>query len=261
VTRAYRRRVRKIEDAVRAIPVRGDVALAAYEHFRATGELPDEPRVAATVVRHCKRGHAPRDYADEAEEIRAVMQAAWNKTCNDDEVMNALYDEAVWAPEPLRLAARQVLVALAKSGHDPSTAVFERIGSKVELPEYGSVGMMLLGFPDRLIRPPYELQAARLLNRYDDLRPRIKQDDRCWFDRLADATGAFHERGDLPDEPLLLEAVLAGAELQALFDHAAGDDVGERMAAFAACDVEDPTARSDALARLRKLVAVSASPL
>jgi hypothetical protein len=114
--------------------------------------------------------------------------------------------------------------------------------------------MHLLGYPNRLARPPYEEQAGRLFARLDALRDRSPQDQAEWMKDYGTAVEAFHTMAELPEDELLLDAVLADAELIALFQHAAGDDVGEWMAALDRAATTTGAARDEAIDTVRALV-------
>jgi hypothetical protein len=253
----YDKRLRQLEHAIDAIPVSPETTKAAFQRFRETGELPADKRVSRTVISRAKRGYdvvgdqGSKDWFEA--EVRAALENNRNHRPKDP-VMNELYDEAVYAPEPLQEVAREVLRALARSGRDPSEPVFAQLGIAVNLPEYGSVGMHLLGFPECLAKRPYVRQAKRLFARYDELRMRVDQDDRHWFERFRAAAWAFWTEGEVPDEPLLLDAVLADAEMKALIRHAEGIDVAELMGAFAACDIPASGERWEAIDRVRQLL-------
>lgn len=77
------------------------------------------------------------------------------------------------------------------------------LGADKGLPDHASVGMHVLGYPERLARRPYVRQARRLFARYAKLRERIDHDDEDWWEALTDAAVSFELTGDLPrDEPL-----------------------------------------------------------
>lgn len=166
--------------------------------------------------------------------------------------MDELYCEAVFADGIVKAAARQALRAFASAGLDPSQPLFA--GKDFEIPDWGGVGVHLLGIPQRFARPPFEQQAARLFARCDVLRDRIPQGDPKWFDHLGTAVAAFQERGDLPADQDVREAVLVDAEFRALVRHAAGEDVHAAMAALDAAATADGQHREEAFAALQAMM-------
>ena len=173
-----------------------------------------------------------------------------------DELMDSLYDEAVWADGMIQFAARTVLELLAGAGLDVTEPLFGKHGIKGDhLPDYGGVGTHMLGLPQRLAKPPYEEQGSRLFARYELLRDRINHDDRAWFDEFGEAVDLFHQLGELPEAELLRDVVLADAEVCALYRHVAGKDVTEVMAAFDAAAKAADEDKAVAIERVRELVA------
>ena len=166
--------------------------------------------------------------------------------------MNALYDEALYASEPVRAAARAILRCLAEEGADPTQPHF----ANRAVDEYGSAAMQLLGYPDALVQPPYEMQAARLLDRLDDLKHRIPQ-TKEWFAGLSDACEDFWTGGERPADELVFEALLVLGEVEALFRHSRGEDVKSVMALYDAVAQGTGEAREDAVAALQQFVCKS----
>jgi hypothetical protein len=86
----------------------------------------------------------------------------------------------------------------------------------------------------------------------NDLRDRIDHEDRWWWKELETVLYWFDDYGQLPEDHLLREMVLAGEELMALFRHYRGHDVRELMAAC------DKAARLQGAARRAAQVEVAA---
>ncbi|MFO1076681.1 MAG: hypothetical protein U1E73_03035 [Planctomycetota bacterium] len=171
----------------------------------------------------------------------------------DDPLMDELLDEALSKSPQVRAAARVALETLAAIGLDVSEPLFAEHDIEHRLPDHGSVGMHLLGFPEILAREPYREQAERLFQRCADLRERIPHYDPRWPGDLEAATTRFRERGDLPESDLLLDAVLALGELHHLFEQAAGNGDAEALAIFDAAAQGNCPSRQAAVARLAEM--------
>lgn len=253
--RNHERRLQKIEQQILSLPIARQVVTKAFVVFQKTGELPEDQRVAYAVVKRARMGTRMSDLFASTSDWGTLIQAKLEEPQRpDDEVMDSLLNEAVSAPEPWRSVARQMLKALASSGTDVTTPAFAVEGIKLDLPDYGTMGMHLMGFPDRLAKRPYVKQAKRLFARIGKLRERIPQDDRRWFDRAGDAIQRFQHGGERPDDDLVLDVVLALGELDALMLHAVGEDVAELMAAFDAVARATAEGRAPAVEHLQDLV-------
>lgn len=162
-----------------------------------------------------------------------------------------LFDEAVYGPGFIRTAARgalRLLVFLDGEVTDP------QLGADRGLPKFGSIGMHILGFPQRLARPPYVKQARRLFLRYDALRELIDHQDPAWWMDLEDAVFAFSQEGTLPEDEVMRDAVLADAEMDALFRHSRGHDVGEQLALLDAAARAKGAQREAAIERVQQFI-------
>ena len=244
-----KKRLTEIENHFATVPIHFTVVKAAFEEFRRSGELPEDQRLAYAVVKRARAGYDcvydEHGRFDWAASIQAGLKV---KPRPNDALMDELFDEAVWADGFVRTAARMVLRGFAAAGLDPSEPQLADKG--IEIPDFGGVGIHLLGLPDRLAKPPYEEQARRLFTRYETIRERVPQGDRRWMDEFGKANGAFHEFGELPDDDLLRDVVLADAEFRTLIRHAAGEDVRELMAAFDRAARAEPDDRDGAVADL-----------
>ncbi len=256
--KSNRQRIGEIERRIGAIPIPVAVVRSAFDVFKSTGELPDDIRLAHAVIRRCKRGAAMSDLhastTDWGTLIRAQMETP-NRP--DDPVTDALYDEAIFGTGVVREAARHLLRGFAKVGLDPTEPQFA--GQEWELPEWGSVGMDLLGIPERLAKEPYVEQAERMFLRIDLLRAVIPHDAK-WLDGLKAAIERFQRGGEWPEDNLQLEAVLAVGELAAVIRHAAGEDVTEIMKAFDVAATATGDERHAAILRVQQLAAGDGSP-
>jgi len=244
-----KKRLHEVAGSLRSVPISKAALRRALDTFQRTGELPDDLPLARAVVTRIQTGRDP---------ITDIRQVDWAALFRDaenkaeqpsDPMQDALYEEAIWGPEEVRWAAREVFRTLARAGLDPSQATWEGWTP----PAYGSAGFELLEFPRRIVRPPYKRQAARLFRRIDRLRKRLPHRNRAWFAAFFRAIDDFQYYGERPEDDLMLDSILALGELSMLGRHAAGEDVTEFLAAFdAAARASGPT-RGEAIARLTQL--------
>lgn len=117
------------------------------------------------------------------------------------------------------------------------------------------MGWHLIGLPERIVKPPYEEQARRLFDRFDDLRERIDRDDRRWMDAYGEAALLFLHEGELPDDELMCEVVLANGEFMGLLRHYCRGGDPEVMAAFDQAARAHGEARAAAIARVAAMAA------
>ena len=206
--RRHERRISELKRTIEAAPVRVGVLREAYEWFRDFGELyEDDDAIAYAVVMQAMNGGEEMRWSDEqlhpskrpslAERAREVLAKDWPPT-----VRAALFEEALFEPEPLRRIARSwIAVEVAYVGNIENPA----FGARHGLPTYGSVAMHIAGYPKRWVVPPYEGQGKRMLTRLDNLRGRIPHDDPRWFEAQADVVIQFRQTGKLPDDDLRVE--------------------------------------------------------
>lgn len=257
MNKTTKKRLQQVEERFASVPIPPRVVKAAFATFCSTGELPDDVHLARLVTQRARTGYDcvydPQDQLDWERSIRAAIES---KSRVKDPLMDSLYDEAVWGEGIVRAAARQALRAFALAGFDPSEPQFA--GTDIEIPDWGSVGIHLLGIPERLVHPPYEEQARRLFARYNVLRDRVAAEDPSWRARFGRAIEAFHTGGGLPPDGLLRDSVLADAELQALMDNFCGKDVSKVMAALDAAAMAEGTLRDRAIATVQELLRLKA---
>ncbi|MCB9877004.1 MAG: hypothetical protein H6835_05310 [Planctomycetes bacterium] len=197
---------------------------AAFGEFRRTGELPDDVGLAYAVTRRAKVGFASVYRPDGSMDWGATMQVALSSPSRKpDPILDELYLEAIFGPELVRWAARQVLRSLAAVGEDVSQPQF--LHWKPDLPKFGAVGLSILGFPQRLAKAPHAKRAHELFARMESLADQIGHRSRHWHKSVTRAIEAFDESGELPDDAQMRECVLNSAEMVALVDHFCGADV------------------------------------
>lgn len=259
----HRSRLARIDKAIRLLPLHASTVEDALEHFRQTGELPEQPRLADAVTK--KVLDPDWNTEDEPNAFARYLRAALAR----DEIapgastpagaqnprpstaLKTLYSEAVWGPEPVREIARKALLWYADDGTD--VASIEWLADR-KRPAFGTVGMMLLGYPDFLVVPPYEEQAQRLFVRYGELLEKKGPCDEHFERRFLRASVAFYRHGDLPTDPLMRDIVLGSTELDALFGHRRGVDVAELMEALDQAALAGEDDREAAIGRVTDVV-------
>lgn len=253
--RSATKRLGRIRDAVEAAPVRRHLVREAYEWFHDLGELPDDDdHLAYDVVQQALRGGEEGPVVDPQGAKKPVPfhQRERPSETWPPSVRAMLFDEALFAPQPLRKVARAAIAVEVGYGGDVENAAF---GARHGMPAYGCVALHCLGYPKRLAIPPYEEQAKRLFVRLDNLRGRIPQDDPRWLEDLVKAIATFKQTGRLPNDDLMIEAVLVNVELDQLAAHKRGRDVSEAMALFNAAQWKEGDEQQEALTQLCALAA------
>jgi hypothetical protein len=253
VHRLFQKRVDAVQQILGTQPVPLDVERQAFGVFCETGELPDDDRVALAVVHRTIRGYEliPDDGTRWTRE--AMLRAAIRAPAPvHDDVRDALYFEALDDWPIVRSAARLVISTMVDLGVDPTRPMFAK--RKVPEPDWNAYGLHFLGFTRLIGEPLYSRQAERLCRRFGELRLRVPQ-TRTWFARLATAVTRFRETGEVPDDELMLDALLADAELVCLLQNRRGIDVAEPMALFDELAAAEAAEREPEVARLQAFAA------
>lgn len=248
-------RLTKLGKSIDQRPLRRSAIDAALDHFRDTGELPEQPRLADAVTKkaldpNCGAPEEADPFLKYMRQIRAGLQDAGVNNRDEgrdgppSQALRCLYSEAVWAPEPVREFARKALMWHRDCGDDVASPEFlvDR-----DMPAFGTVGFMLLGFPELIVLPPYEDQARRLFARYGELMKRKGPCDEKWEARFIDLSVRFYEHGKLPADPLERDIILGSTEIDALFEHRRGGNVKELMAALDAAALASGEEREAAI--------------
>ena len=207
------RRLDRLQRTFRSIPIAPQTIRDACERFRRTGELPEDVRVARHVLDWCDTGINAAEFSRDARDVGALMRAAVNTMGRrHDPVMQALRNEAVFAWEPVRDIARQMLKRMAEGGGDPSEPMFKMCGYEVPEMTCSSMALTLLGFPECLATKDNAERADAVFVKLRDLRARVKGEGADWFARFDKAVAEHRASGVLPQDALLAEAVVADAE-------------------------------------------------
>ena len=263
--RQNRKRLQELTRRVEALPIAPEVEDAAFERFCRTGELPESQRLAAVVCKRALRGEKLKQETDPID-FDAFLQQAHQLAKNLEDLgpdtepefhtvplREILFQEAVYGEEVVRLAARGALKLLVAAGRDVTDLEF--IDGHMERPEFGSVGLHVLGFPEAVLKPPYEDQGQRLLNRFARLRERIDYDDKQWFEDFEIAANRFLRNGELPQDKLMRDAVLANGEWLWFLAHYVGQGDAEVLAAFDQAAHGSNSRRKAAIGQLEAMAA------
>ena len=244
---AKRRRFERLEEAVARIPFRAELLQEWFEHFRVTGELPDDDdRLAHALLEQARRGGAARSQQMSRVEL-LMIGANPDGKAKADSVRDHLFAEAVSAEKFVRILARLAIEHLVLHGGDVCNAAF---GADKGLPTYGTVGMHVMDVRRRLAVAPFEEQARRLFRRMDAMRGRVARIDDSWWVPIQAAKAAFVQHGEVPEDEAVRGWVLALVEYDCLFRHRRGQDVGELMAELDAVAAGAAEAREAALERV-----------
>lgn len=257
MTLSRNRRMQQLTQQIHTMPIAPSVLRKAFDLFRETGELPELQRLAAAVVEQALRDGEPTQVDEHPNAV--VMRALRITVVTESDphrheaatptMREYLFDEAVYGPPFVRRVARSALAWLVDGGGDVADP---RFLAEMPRPRLGTVGMNVLGFPERLAQPPFVAQAQRLFDRYARLSQDIANDP-IRLDELADAVVEFERTGDLPPAGALRDAVLADAEMEALRQHRQGQDVTTLMALLDAAARAKGASREVAVAEVQRL--------
>ena len=215
-------RLQRVSSQIAAIPVNSELEQRALDLFRESGELSEHQRLAEAVINRVL--HPELEVRGSVVVVNQAIRASNRTVANgkgDDEPpvippRDLLFREALDECEFVRVGARHAIKAVVSMGGDVTDPQFILEG--VPIPDFGTVGWHLLGFPECLVEPPNEQRACHVLDRLDALRQRIDQDDSQWFEGVAEACDRFRQRGELPEDGLMREAVLVIAEFVDLLE-------------------------------------------
>lgn len=240
--RARWARFARVEKNLGALPLRRSAVRKAFEHFRATGELPEESRLAEAVTRTAVYGEPPSDQEDVVSQIERLMlharrrQALAAKSPTPTKrgatrtVRETLFHQAVHGEVLVRGAARVALMWLVREQHEDVTAW--EFAAAYGLPRHNLVGLHILGWPENMAMPPYEAEGERLFTRWNALRDEIDYSDPEWFEPIAEAAARFKATGELRGADVCRDSVLVMHQFGLLFAHLEGQSVAKAMAAI-----------------------------
>ena len=211
----------RLERWFASIPPDPAAVRAAFAEFREYGELPESVPVAHAVIRWAETGvDETRFPGDDRLSREARLRAYLNAPHCEDQLMNALRAEAVFADMPVRGIARIILQQFAADGHDPTQPLFEQ--GKIPKPDmtWGWVALSMVRFPFGIVDKAHHEVLAEILGRFDNIRKQldglsdVAKDD--WLDRLGRAVDEFQETGSVPEDALQRDAVFAHRDLIAV---------------------------------------------
>lgn len=221
MTGVRRKRLERLAGRIAAQPLDPRVVRAAFGEFRATGTLPENDRLAATVIAHAEDFLISLGCVWRLKGAEAVSERVMG-LCRDggaagggaEELRTSLFGEALYGDPLVKFGARQAIKALVACGREVTDPEF--VPAEVDIPDWGTVGLHLLGFPGCLVRPEDRAQMRDLMARFDAIRGQVDQGDREWFAELEVAVRRNQRDGELPRDELLRGAVVAAEELRAL---------------------------------------------
>ena len=240
-SKAANRRLDLVASIVNTQPLSQQALNELYAKFLKAGELPNDARTARAVV---ERALVARRSGGITRQEEGLPIAGPPR----EQVLR----EAAQPFDVPRKAARLLIEILVEGGGDPTDPEF--IPSDYEIPEFGSVAMHILGWPDRLVRPPYEQQMQRVLQQHAQLRAYWPRTD-MWYRDAADALASFLTRGELPRDDVFQLYALTIGEMFAIHAHYCGRGGENLLAAYDAVATAPDEERADALRRLGELQA------
>lgn len=250
---AKRRRCDRAEQAISRLPYRAEVMQEEFALFRLTGELPeDDDRLTGELLQRALRGGEAEDPAQMSElELLVICDATESYRPPEPTVRLRLFDEALCDDPFFRRAGRLAIEHLVLRDGDVCDP---RFGAGLGLPTHGSVGMHVLGYPQRLAVAPYAEQAERLFRRMDELRAQMDYTQDGWWNPVRDALLAFLGDGVMPPDGVVGEWVLALVEYDCLWRHRCGEDVAALMARLDAAARAPGKGREEGLGRVQELL-------
>jgi len=246
--RSTNRRLQTTHDAIHSQPLQLQTIDRAYGKFLRTGELPAVQPLAKSVLRRAlfaRKASADRQASMPMLPVRQTDSSHRPRATPREQV----FGEALYADEPVRFAARTIIDTLVAAGEDPTDPEF--IPSDIPEPEFGSMALYILGWPDEWVRPQYEQQLQRVLVQHRALRL-LPNRDEAWYLEAARALAAFQTRGDLPMTLFGLYARTMG-EMFAIHADYVGKGDQELLAAY---EVVGTTTGDEHIAAMRQLGAL-----
>lgn len=239
--RAIDRRLDRAGHSIDQQPLAPDAIDGHYTQFLGTGDLPDNRRIAWAVL---KRALCARRSG------RVSFQASRGPLAGPPR--EQLFREATHSCDAARIAARLVIRTLVANGEDPSDPEF--VAADLDVPQFGSVGLRMLGWPDQWVAPERTAQMQRVMKQHAHLLAGEPRGD-AWRRDAATAISGFLRRGELPQRDDMRQCVLTFAEMLALYVHCFGHGGDELLDAFEAAANASASERDVALHRLGQILA------
>ncbi len=250
----------RVRRAIEAAPLRRSAVITAFHHFRESGELPESQRLADAVARTALNGGRPLKDAKSMSELERILstpspslRVISREEANSpppSPVRDVLLHQAVFETGAVRHAARAAIRWLVDGGEDVADPQF---AASYGMPKHASVGLHVLGWPRLLVKPPFEVEARRLIAKYDALFDTIDYEDADWFEPIADATLRFWNTNELSGPGVVRDAVLVLEGLDLLMAHRHGVDVAKQVAALDRVWTTDGEERERAVVQFAKL--------
>lgn len=236
-------RLAAVHETISSRPFRLAAVDAAYATLLENGHLPDDARLAWTVLRRALHARKrPMPSSSSIYQVRAFLDCPPPR--------DQVFREAVAEFDPARDFARLLIGLLTRAGCDPSDPEF--IPSDAELPEFGSAAAHFLGWPDQWVKPPYEQQLRRVLRQHAALRDASDGSDALHRDAAA-GLAAFLTSGELPTDPLLRQVVLTIGEMFAIHADYFGRGDADLLATYEQVATTTGEVRDVAVATLGEL--------
>lgn len=256
-----RLRLERVEQGVRTLRPTANAVRAAMERFRKTGELPEDSRLARAVTQWAETGVNAYEHEDDDMSQAALIRAYLNKApLQNDVVMEGLYEDAVYAPEPARGIAREILRILAAAGRDPSKRVWKNLGWKVPKKTCRSMALTLVRFPTAFVHRRHRRRTkllAQKLREYSDLLNK----DEVRIQAFLDASDEFQETQELPPDNEMTDAILWDLEAACyLRVWRTGEDCDRMIAALQHYWQAPAGDRTEALAEVQAAVQAGPQP-
>jgi len=228
----------------------------AYAGFLRNGELPEDCRLAWSVLKRALHARKPPVETASADSVLWALQGSANEhraaSGNQGGYISGppreqVFQEAVHSSAGPRQFARLLISLLVGAGSDPTDPEF--IPSDLELPEFGGVAMSALGWPDHWVKPPYEQQMQRVMQQHAALRAIPDRTD-AWYRDAAAGISGFLRNGEVPADGVVRLFALTVGEMFAIHGHYFGRGGEELLAAFDAVAKASGEQREAALLHL-----------
>jgi hypothetical protein len=246
---AMTKRFAATETALQRCPLAPEAVSEIYSSFLQTGALPNDRRLSWAVLERAL--HARKASAD-----TRARQSKWDRLHErpNEDARYMVFREAIHQDPAPRDFARILIRLLVRSGDDPTDPEF--VPPDLEHPEFGSLAMHALGWPDLWAREPYAKQMQRVLVQHAALRAQGPRSD-LWYHMAAAALAGFLLRGHLPEDDAECLFALTLGEMFAIHADYFGHGDEELLAAFDAVARANGAKREAAMRHLGAMQAKS----